>query len=130
MKKTVVAKEVSPDRPALTLADIADVKLAGPIAKRGDASINGKLGVLLAISKQPGTDTIGLTERIEAELLAIEKSLPDGVILNPNIFKQADFIENAIHNIIEALRDGSILVAIILFLFLLNFRRLRKHCLM
>ncbi len=122
LKKTVIAKEVSPDKPALTIADIAEVKLAGPIAKRGDASINGKPGVLLAISKQPGMDTIQLTESIEKELQAIEKTLPEGVILNPEIFKQANFIKNAIHNIIEALRDGSILVAIILFLFLLNFR--------
>ena len=122
LKKTVIPKSVSPDRPALTLADIADVEIAGPIAKRGDASINGKPGVLLAISKQPGTDTIGLTKRIEEELLSIGKSLPEGVILNPEIFKQADFIENAIDNIVEALRDGSILVAVILFLFLLNFR--------
>lgn len=122
LKKTVIAKEVSPDRPALTLADIAEIELSGPMAKRGDASINGKPGVLLAISKQPATDTIALTERIEEELASIEKTLPEGVILNPEIFKQADFIENAIENIIEALRDGSILVAIILFLFLLNFR--------
>jgi CzcA family heavy metal efflux pump len=122
LEKTVISKEVTPDKPALTLADIAEIKLAGPIAKRGDASINGKPGVLLAISKQPGTDTITLTKRIENELASIEKTLPEGVILNPEIFKQADFIENAIENIIEALRDGSILVAIILFLFLLNFR--------
>lgn len=122
LEKTVIAKEVSPDKPALTLADIATLKVAGPMAKRGDASINGKPGVLLAISKQPGTDTINLTERIEEELQAIEGTLPEGVMLNPEIFKQSDFIENAIHNIIEALRDGSVLVAIILFLFLLNFR--------
>jgi len=122
LEKTVIAKEVSPDMPALTLADVAEVKLAGPIAKRGDASVNGKAGVLLAVSKQPGTDTIGLTDRIEKELVSIEKSLPEGIVLNPEIFKQAEFIKNAIHNIIEALRDGSILVAIVLFLFLLNFR--------
>jgi HME family heavy-metal exporter len=108
LEKTVISKEVTPDKPALTLADIAEIKLAGPIAKRGDASINGKPGVLLAISKQPGTDTITLTKRIENELASIEKTLPEGVILNPEIFKQADFIENAIENIIEALRDGSI----------------------
>ena len=122
LEKTVVAKKVSPNKPALTLADIAEVKLAGPVAKRGDASINGKSGVLLAISKQPGIDTINLTKRIEQELVSIKKSLPKGVVINPEIFRQADFIENSIHNIIEALRDGSILVAIILFLFLLNFR--------
>jgi len=75
LEKTVIAKEVSPDMPALTLADVAEVKLAGPIAKRGDASVNGKPGVLLAVSKQPGTDTIGLTERIEQELTLILKSL-------------------------------------------------------
>jgi CzcA family heavy metal efflux pump len=122
LEKTVIAKEVTPDRPALTLADIAEIHIGGPIAKRGDASVNGKPGVLLAISKQPGTDTIGLTNMIEKELESIRKTMPEGVIINAEIFKQADFIENAIDNIIEALRDGSILVAIVLFLFLLNFR--------
>ena len=122
LEKTVVAKKVTPDKPALTLADIAEIKLAGPVAKRGDASINAQPGVLLAISKQPGTDTIDLTRRVENELASIQNTLPQGVILNPEIFRQADFIENAIHNITEALRDGSILVAVILFLFLLNFR--------
>lgn len=122
LEKTVIAKQVTPDKPALTLADIAEVRLAGPMAKRGDASINGNPGVLLSIAKQPGTDTIELTGRIEQALLDIEKTLPNGVNINANIFKQADFIENAIDNILEALRDGSILVAIVLFLFLLNFR--------
>lgn len=122
LKNTVIPKEVAPDRPAITLAQIAEVKIAGPLGKRGDASVNGKPGVLLAISKQPGTDTIGLTKTIERELEDIQKTLPKGVIINANIFRQSDFIENAIHNIIEALRDGSVLVALILFLFLLNFR--------
>jgi CzcA family heavy metal efflux pump len=122
LEKTVIAKQVAPNMPALTLGDIAKIEIAGPIAKRGDASINGKQGVLLAISKQPNTDTVKLTKAIDAELAAIQSVLPEGVTLNGEIFRQADFIEHAIDNIIEALRDGSILVAIILFLFLLNFR--------
>ena len=64
LKKTVIAKKVSPEMPSLTLADIAEIKISGPVTKRGDASINGKAGILLAISKQPGTDTIKLTKDI------------------------------------------------------------------
>lgn len=122
LEKTVIAKEVPSRSPSLTLADISTVKLAGPVAKRGDASINGVPGVILAISKQPNTDTIRLTEKIESELSSIRKTLPNGIVVNSDIFKQSNFIENAINNITNALWEGSILVAIILFLFLLNFR--------
>ena len=122
LKKTVIPKKVSSSLPALTISDVADVKISGSINKRGDASINGQPGVLLAISKQLGKDTINLTKRIEDELKLIKQTLPNGIELNSEIFKQSDFINNAIDNISEALIDGSILVAIILFLFLFNLR--------
>lgn len=122
LKKTVIAKKVSPEMPSLTLADIAEIKISGPVTKRGDASINGKAGILLAISKQPGTDTIKLTKDINKKLEEIRQTIPNEVIINANIFKQSDFIENAIKNVANAIKDGSILVALILFLFLLNFR--------
>ena len=93
----------------------------GALAKRGDGSVNGKPAVILSIQKQPGASTIELTRRIEAALVELRPSLPKDVEMRP-LFKQSSFIEAAIHNVEQALRDGGILVLIILFLFLLNFR--------
>lgn len=101
---------------------LADVEVAGQIARRGDAGINGKAGVILTIQKQPGTDTISLTRRIHAELNGLSRTLPEGVQIHDNIFQQSRFIETAVGNVKEVLRDGAALVTIVLFLFLLNFR--------
>lgn len=106
----------------LTLQQVATVQYGGPLAKRGDAGINGKPGVILSIQKQPGADTIALTRKIEAELESIRQRLPEGVTVHTELFRQSDFIERAIANVVEALRDGSVLVVVVLFLFLLNFR--------
>ena len=107
-------------RPVL-VKDIAEVKEA-PQVMRGDASINAAPGVIMSIQKQPGASTVELTEQVEAALKELQKTLPDYVVVNPDLFKQATFIETSIHNVKEALRDGVILVIIVLFLFLLNFR--------
>lgn len=120
--QSVIPKEVSHEAPALTIAQVAEVKLGGPLAKRGDASVSGQPGVILSIQKQPGADTVALTEAVERELESIRRTLPEGVVIHDDLFRQGQFIERAIDNIVEALRDGSILVAIVLFLFLLNFR--------
>jgi CzcA family heavy metal efflux pump len=101
--------------------DIAQVKI-GPSVKRGDASINGSKAVLMSIHKQPGANTLELTEKIDHAIKELEKSFPQGVKLQTDLFKQAHFIESAIENVKEALRDGTILVVIILFIFLANFR--------
>lgn len=101
--------------------DIAEVKL-GPQTKRGDGSINGKPAVILSIQKQPGANTVELTKTIDLALLDLEKSLPNGATLHKDLFKQAHFIETSIHNVKEALRDGTILVFFVLFIFLMNFR--------
>lgn len=106
----------------VTLGDIAEIRLGGPLVKRGDAGINGQPGVILTVGKQPNADTLKLTKTIEAELASLQTTLPEGVQIHSDIFKQSNFIERAIHNVEEALRDGSIMVAIVLFLFLLNFR--------
>ncbi len=105
---------------AVRLSDVAIVKLA-PQTKRGDASISAHPGVILAVQKQPGANTVKLTRIVEAELEKAAKNLPAGVKIH-QLFKQATFIETAIGNVEEALRDGSICVAVVLFLFLMNFR--------
>jgi CzcA family heavy metal efflux pump len=101
--------------------DVAEVQEA-PQTMRGDASINANPGVIISIQKQPGSSTIDLTLEIEKALAELAKSLPKGVELHPDLFRQSHFIESAIENVQEALRDGVILVLIVLFLFLLNFR--------
>jgi Cu(I)/Ag(I) efflux system membrane protein CusA/SilA len=101
--------------------DIAEVKL-GPQIKRGDGSINGKPAVILSIQKQPGSNTVELTKAINQTLLELEKSLPEGVEFHKDLFKQSHFIEAAIDNVKVALRDGTLLVFLVLFIFLLNFR--------
>lgn len=105
----------------IVVADIAEVKEL-PQAKRGDASVNAKEAVIISIQKQPGASTILLTKEIQKALEELKTSLPSNVVVNPNLFKQADFIEKSIDNVKDALRDGVILVLIVLFLFLLNFR--------
>ncbi len=103
------------------IKDVAEVRF-GPRVKRGDASVNASPAVILSVQKQPGGSTIDLTETIGRELDQIQASLPKGVKINKELFKQADFIKHSVVNVQEALRDGAILVAIILFLFLMNFR--------
>lgn len=101
--------------------DIAEVKI-GPKAKRGEGSINAKHSVILTIQKQPTASTIDLTRAIDQELEEIKKTIPEGIKLETDLFKQSHFIEASVTNVIHALRDGVIMVAIILFLFLMNFR--------
>jgi CzcA family heavy metal efflux pump len=101
--------------------DVASVKIGGKV-KRGEASINGKRSVLLTIQKQPHVSTISLTKTIEREVSEISKTLPEGLKIRSDLFKQADFIETAIDNVELALRDGIIMVMIVLFLFLMNWR--------
>lgn len=110
------------DGAALTLGQVAEVRLGGPLAKRGDAGVNGAPAVILSIQKQPGADTPRLTKQIERELENMQASLPKGVKIHSGIFRQSTFIENAIRNIEVALRDGAFFVVMVLFLFLLNFR--------
>jgi CzcA family heavy metal efflux pump len=107
------------DRPVL-ISDVAEVK-HGIQPMRGDASVNGTMGVILSIDKAPGFDTLKLTQQVEAALEELKPTLPAGVTAEI-LFRQGDFIEHAIHNLQEAIRDGAIMVAIILFLFLLNVR--------
>ncbi|MCH8828224.1 MAG: efflux RND transporter permease subunit [Planctomycetes bacterium] len=104
----------------ITIKQVADVKFAGPV-KRGDGSINAKPAVILSVKKQPGADTLELTEKILQKLDEIQKQQP-GIKIETDIFRQANFIEVAIGNVEEAIRDGAIWVVVVLFIFLWNIR--------
>jgi CzcA family heavy metal efflux pump len=117
--ESVVVKGTG-ERP-IVLGQVARVAEA-PQVKRGDAAVNGQPAVILVIAKQPGADTRKLTDDVTKALVELGPSLPDDIKLNPELYQQKTFIDLSIHNVIEALRDGSILVIIVLFLFLLNFR--------
>src|SRR5829696_3800238 len=116
--KTVVA--VRGGIPVL-LSQVADVRV-GAAPKYGDGSVNAKPGVVLAVQKQPGANTLELTGRIERELLDMQRTLPKGMTVHAELFRQADFITVAVRNVVNALRDGAIFVVVILFLFLWNLR--------
>ena len=127
LRKVVVT--IRDSRP-VTLEQIARV-VEGPQVKRGDSSAfvrdengewQGGPAVVLTVNKQPGADTRQITEDVLAALADIQPSLPDDIRIQPEIYSQRAFIDRAIHNVIEALRDGGILVVIVLFLFLLNLR--------
>ena len=106
---------------ALRIMDVADVKIGSAI-KRGDASINARPSIILGIQKQPKTNTLELSEKINHVLDDIERRLPAEVHLERRLLRQADFIDFGIRNVTHALRDGSLLVILIVGLFLLSSR--------
>jgi Cu/Ag efflux pump CusA len=107
-------------RPIL-LEQLAGVRFA-PALKRGDAGYNGAPAVILSVQKQPTADTVRVTRAIESALSELKQGLPSGVAEPRVLFRQADFIQNSVGNVAEALRDGAIMVAIVLFAFLLSAR--------
>jgi CzcA family heavy metal efflux pump len=115
---TVVAVR---DGTPVTIGDVAEVRI-GAATRLGEGSANARRAVILTVQKQPGTNTLELTERIDAELAEISETLPPGMEINREIFRQASFIETAVDNVMEALRDGAVLVVVILFLFLWSLR--------
>lgn len=111
----------SKDNASVLLSQVAEVKFGGAV-KRGDGSLNGRPAVILSIEKQPTASTVELTEDIREAIKEMQISLPPDVKINTEVFNQSSFITNSLTNVEHALRDGFILVIIILFLFLLNFR--------
>ena len=106
-------------RPIL-LQQVATVAFA-PAVARGDAGVDARAGVILSVKKQPGTDSVQLTRTVEAALAQLRAGLPDGVV--PRVlFRQADFIETAMDNLQSALTHAAVIVAVVLFVFLVNAR--------
>ncbi|WP_454831831.1 efflux RND transporter permease subunit [Pseudoxanthomonas wuyuanensis] len=106
---------------ALLLSQVAQVRFA-PANKRGDASYGGAPAVIASVQKQPGADTVVVMRDIDAALAELKQGLPPGVGEPRVLFRQADFIEASVGNVAEALRDGAIIVAIVLFAFLMSAR--------
>ena len=106
---------------SVLLSQVAQV-VEGPQFKRGDGSVNGRPGVVFTLVKQPHVDTRSLTDRVAAALQEAEDSLPADIVINSELFRLKNFIDRGIFNVGEALVIGAVLVLIILFLFLLNFR--------
>ncbi|MEG4942396.1 efflux RND transporter permease subunit [Microcoleus sp. F4-D5] len=117
LKKSVI--KASNGRPVL-LEQVADVQI-GAALKRGDGSFAGKKAVILTVNKQPTADTPTVTKVVETAMEELKASLPKDVKVTET-FRQEDFIEASIKNVEEALRDGTIIVCVILILFLMNWR--------
>ncbi len=107
-------------RPVI-LKEVADVKFAAA-PKRGEAAISGRLGVVLMVQKQPTADTLRVTKNVDETIDSLQRSAPQDIEIKGDLFKQSHFIKAAVGNVTEALRDGSIMVALVLILFLLNLR--------
>ena len=119
-----VIKNVN-DRP-LSIGDVANV-VWGIEPMRGDATVSQSpektptYGVIMSITKAPGFDTRALTKQINDALTELAPSYPKGMETSL-LFQQKDFIDHAIGNLTEAIRDGAIMVTLVIFIFLLNFR--------
>lgn len=109
------------DGAPVTIGQVARVQL-GPAPKRGTGADGGHAAVVLTLQKAPGTNTLVITDEIDAMLDALEPTLPAGISINRQIFRQSDFIRLSVNNVLHALRDAAIIVSVILILFLLNVR--------
>jgi CzcA family heavy metal efflux pump len=118
LRHTVVAERQGTP---ITLGQVADVRL-GPEFPRGDASYMGKPAVIGTVSKLYGADTLTVTYRVEDALRAIAKTLPPGVTMHAEVFRQASFIESAIKNLRRALGEGAVIVTVVVVFFLFNVR--------
>ncbi|MFN0180161.1 MAG: efflux RND transporter permease subunit [Gemmatimonadales bacterium] len=103
----------------ITLGDVAQVRI-GSAPRFGAGSVNGRPGVVLAVQKQPAANTLELSGRVDQVLAEIQATLPVGMTIETKLFRQADFIAVAVRNVVTALRDGAVLVTIVLVLFLGN----------
>ena len=90
--------------------------------KRGDAGYNASPAVVVSVQKQPTADTVVLTKNIQTALEELKQGLPNGLSEPKVLFRQADFIKASVTNVSEALRDGAVMVAVVLFVFLLSAR--------
>ena len=120
LKKAVV--RTSENGLPITLDAIADVRIGPKTPVLGVASNDGKPAVLLTVTKQPNTNTLALTGRLDNALGELKANLPADVKINSQIFRQSRFIDSSIDNVKKSLIEGAIFVIIVLFIFLMNWR--------
>jgi len=116
--KTVIKRI---DGNPIKIEDVAEIKI-GAAPKIGDGSLKGEPAVIMTVMKQPATNTLELTDKIDEAVADMQKNLPSDVHINTQIFRQADFINASISNIQKVLLEGTAFVIIILILFLMNWR--------
>lgn len=120
LKKAVV--KTSENGLPITLDAVADVRIGPKTPVLGVASNDGKPAVLLTVTKQPNTNTLALTGRLDNALDELKANLPADVKINSQIFRQSRFIDSSIDNVKKSLIEGAIFVIIVLFIFLMNWR--------
>lgn len=106
----------------IMLNDVARVEIGNQSPKLGVASEKAHPAVLVTVTKQPGVGTVQLTSAIEDELESIKTSIPAGINISTDIFRQSNFINTSISNLQESLLEGALFVVIVLFFFLMNLR--------
>ncbi|KIC90497.1 efflux RND transporter permease subunit [Flavihumibacter sp. ZG627] len=105
----------------IKIEDVANIQIGASI-KIGDGALKGEPAVIMTVMKQPQTNTLELTDKIDESIDDLKKTLPADLQINTRIFRQADFIDASISNIQKVLIEGSLFVVLILFLFLMNWR--------
>lgn len=105
----------------IKIKDVATVQI-GAADKIGDGSIDARPSVVMTITKQPDANTLDLTQQLDMAFAEMEASLPKGVRLRKDIFRQSDFIDASISNLKQTLLEGSFFVVVVLLIFLMNWR--------
>ncbi len=118
IRETVVD---SVDGVGVRVGDLGHVRI-GEEPKRGEGSANAAAAVVIGVQKQPDANTLALTAHLDEVLDDVEAKLPDGMKIDRHVFRQADFIDVAVANVLHALRDGGVLVIVIMLVFLANLR--------
>ena len=118
LKKVAIKRT---EKRTLLLENVATI-VEGPEVKRGDGAVNGLPGIVFTIAKQPHVDTRRITGQLASAMAEMEASLPADVVIDSELFRLKNFIDRGVFNVAEALVIGALLVIVVLFLFLLNFR--------
>ena len=106
---------------SIKIKDVATVQI-GAADKIGDGSLNASSAVILTVSKQPDVNTLELTESLDEAIADLQNTLPAGVEIKSEIFRQSNFIDASISNLNQTLLEGAFFVVLVLFIFLMNWR--------
>jgi CzcA family heavy metal efflux pump len=117
-ESVIVSRQGKP----VKIGDVAQVKIGGAMPI-GDGSLNGKEAVIVVVNKQPQADTPTVTRAVEKAMEELKNSLPAGITFTQT-FRQADYIDASVDNVKSALMEGSIIAALILIPFMMNWRTL------